>query len=99
MDREQFYITSSSHPGIQETLIPEHFMVDDKQKMAAVLLRGEFTIKGTGEVITQRFTGHYKLFLDENKTIKIKHTWIFGELVPLGKKNIVDLYMEAFNQA
>lgn len=97
-DREQFLLVSSAHPTILETLIPEHIVADDRQKMAAVWLRGEFTIKATGEVIVQEFTAHYQLMLDENKTIKIKNLWIFAEYVPPGKQNIVDLYMEAFKQ-
>lgn len=97
-DRDQFLRISSSHPTIQETLIPEHIIVDDRQKMVAVLLRGEFTIKATGEVITQIFTAHYQLKLDEKNTIKIKNLWIFAEYVPPGKQNIVDLYEEAFRK-
>ena len=97
-DREQFLRISSSHPDIQETLIPEHIIVDDRQKMVAVFLRGEFTIKATKEIIVQMFTAHYQLILDANSTIKITDLLIFAEYAPPGKQNIVTLYEEAFRK-
>lgn len=95
-DREQFLKISAAHPAIQETLIPEHIIVDEKQMLAGVLLRGEFTIKDTGEVITQMFTAHYQLILDEAKTLKITELSIFAEYVAPGSQNIISLYEEAF---
>lgn len=95
-NREQFLRISSSHPEVQETLIPEHIIVDAKQNMAAAFLRGEFTVKATKEVIVQMFTAHYQLIQDENNTIKIKDLLIFAEYLPPGKQNIGDLYENAF---
>lgn len=98
-DREQFLHLSSSHPGIQETLLPEHIAVDEKQGLVGVLLNASFKIKETGELIEQMFTAHYKLTRDENNTLKIITLWIFAEYVPPGKQNIIDLYEEAFKEA
>ncbi|MEJ2102184.1 MAG: hypothetical protein P8X68_19775 [Desulfobacterales bacterium] len=99
VDREQFLRISSSHPGIQETLLPEHIAVDEKQGLVGVLLNAKFAIKDTGEIIEQMFTAHYKLTRDENDELKIINLWIFAEYVPPGKQNIVDLYEDAFKAA
>ena len=98
-DRKQFLQLSSSHAGIQETLIPEHIAVDEKQGLVGVLLNASFKIEETGEVIEQVFTAHYKLTRDENNTLKILTLWIFAEYMPPGKQNIIDLYEEAFKGA
>jgi hypothetical protein len=76
-DLELFLKMSSSHPGIQETLRPEYIMVDDRQKKAAVYLRADFTIKATGEVVSEMTSAHYHLKLDEKGTIKIKDLILF----------------------
>ena len=76
----------------QETLLPEHIAVDEKQGLVGVLLNAKFAIKNTGEIIEQMFTAHYKLTRDENDELKIINLWIFAEYVPPGKQNIVDLY-------
>ena len=97
-DLEAFLRRSSSHPDIQETLVPEQIVVDDTQNMATVLLRGEFTVKATGEVMTHMFSAHYQLVLDENERIKIKNLWLFAQLVRAGKQSIFEIYEEAFRK-
>ena len=95
-NREQFLRISSSHPAVQETLIPEHLIVDEKQNMVAAFLRGEFTVKATEEVIVQMFTAHYQLIQDENDAVKIEDLLIFGEYLPPENQSIGDLYESAF---
>jgi hypothetical protein len=99
VNREQFLKISCAHPHIQETLIPQHYAIDEKQGLLAVLLMATFEIKESGEVIKQEFTAHYKLAKDENDDLKIEKLWIFAEWVPPGRTNIVDLYEEAFKAA
>lgn len=98
-NRDEFLHVSSAHPGIKETLIPEHIAVDEKQGLVGVLLNATFKILETGEVIEQMFTAHYKVARDENNELKIVNLWIFAEYVPPGKQNIIDLYEEAFKDA
>jgi hypothetical protein len=97
-NRETMLRRSSSHPDIQETLIPEHIMVDERQHMATVLLRGEFTFKATGEVLTHMFSAHYQFVLDEKERVKIKNLWLFAQLVRSGKQSIFEIYEEAFRR-
>jgi hypothetical protein len=97
-DRESFLHRSSSHPTIQETLIPEYIIADAIQHMAAALLKGEFTFKTTGEVITQMFSAHYQLKVDEKNSIKIKNLSLFGQYVPHGKQNIFEIYEELYRK-
>jgi hypothetical protein len=97
-NRETMLRRSSSHQDIQETLIPEHIMVDERQHMATVLLRGEFTFKATGEVLTHMFSAHYQFVLDEKERVKIKNLWLFAQLVRSGKQSIFEIYEEAFRR-
>lgn len=99
VDREQFLKISCAHPHIQETLIPQHCAIDEKQGLFAVLLKATFEIKSSGEVVEQEFTAHYKVVKDEDDELKIDKLWIFAEWVPPGRTNIVDLYEEAFRAA
>jgi len=99
VNREQFLKISCAHPHIQETLIPQHYAIDEKQGLLAVLLNATFEIKSTGEVVEQEFTAHYKLTKDKNDDLKIEKLWIFAEWVPPGRTNIVDLYEDAFKAA
>jgi hypothetical protein len=95
-NRETMLRRSSSHPDIQETLIPEQIIVDERQHMATVLLKGEFTFKATGEVMTHMFSAHYQFTLDENERVKIKNLWLFAQLVRSGKQSIFEIYEQAF---
>lgn len=99
LNREQFLLVSSSHPNIQETLIPEHMIADEIVSMAAALVRGELTVKETNEVILRiMFTAHYRLIADENDTMKIRDLWISSENVPPGQPDIASLYEDAFKK-
>jgi len=98
-NREQFLQFHTAHPGIQETLIPGHISIDERQKTAGVLLRGEFTIKKTKQVVVQTLSAHYTLMLDGNNTIKIKDIAFFVEAVPPGAPNIDNLYEESFKES
>ncbi len=49
---QEFLMLSSSHQSIQETLTPEHFVIDETQGIASVLLNGELAKKATGEVFS-----------------------------------------------
>ncbi len=97
-DRETMLRRSSSHPDIQETLIPEQIIVDERQHMATVLLRGEFAFKATGEVMTHMFSAHYQFVFDEKERIKIKSLWLFAQLVRSGRQSIFEIYEEAFRR-
>ncbi len=91
---EDFLILSSSHPSIQETLIPEHYIIDEAQSMATVLLKGELAKKATGEVFREMdFSAHYQLTTDDNGALKITHLWIFAQYAPDGEESIFELYM------
>jgi hypothetical protein len=95
-DLELFLDMSSSHPEIQETLQPEYIMIDDRQKKAAVYLKADFTVKTTGEVVSEMTSAHYHMKLDEEGTIKIKELILFQAYPEPGKKGIVDLYEDIF---
>jgi len=97
-DLELFLEMSSSHDGIQETLLPEYIMVDDRQKKVAVYLKADFSVEATGEVISEMASAFYQLELDEKGTIKIRELILFQAYPEPGKKGIVELYAEAFSK-
>lgn len=97
-DLQLFLDMSSAHPGIQETLEPEYIMIDDRQNRAAVYLKAYFTVKNTGEVVTDMTSAHYHLKLDEENTIKIEKLILFQAYLEPGKRGIVDLYADVFKQ-
>jgi hypothetical protein len=92
---EEFLGRVSSHPRIQETLIPEHMIIDEAEGMVAVLVRSTFVVKATGEMVKDMwFSAHYKLKLDEKKTLKMDHLWLVAQYPRLGEKSIFEILME-----
>ena len=92
---QEFLLLSSSHQSIQETLTPEHFIIDEAHGMAAVLLKGVLTKKATGKVIREMgFSAHYQLTTDDNGARKIVQLWIFAQYAPDEEKSIFEMYME-----
>jgi hypothetical protein len=91
--RDEFLQVLLSHPSSREKLTPEEIIVDEKRKMAAVLIKAEFTDAKTGEMlVTKRYFILYPLALDENGTIKIKKIWLFWEVLPPGALEIDDVF-------
>lgn len=92
---EEFIRLSSSHPSIQETLTPKHYIIDEAHGMIAALVKGVFTNSATGKVIREMdFSAHYQLKWDENGSIKIVHLWLFAQYAPDGEKNIFEMCLE-----
>jgi hypothetical protein len=98
-NREDFLQFASTHPNIQEKLIPERIIIDEKQKRAVVLLRSDFTLQDTGEVAVQRLSAHYLLGVDEKRTIKIKELLIFVQAPDPKQPNIDALFLKAWEKA
>jgi hypothetical protein len=97
-DLELFLEMSASHPGIQETLLPQFIWVDDRQKTAAALVKAEFAIQATGEVASEMCAALYQLKPDEKGNIKIGSLTLFQQFPEPGKKSIGELYEEAFKK-
>jgi hypothetical protein len=92
---EEFLRRVYSHPRIQETLTPKHMVIDEAQGMVVVLVRSTFVVKATGEMVKDMwFSAHYKLKLDEKKTLKMDHLWLFPQYPRLGEKSIFEILME-----
>jgi hypothetical protein len=91
--RDEFYQVLLSHPSSREKLIPEEIVVDEKRKMAVVLIKAEFSDSKTGEMLlTKRYFILYPLALDENDTLKIKKIQLFWEVLPPGALEIDDIF-------
>ena len=91
--RDDFYQILLSHPSGYEKLTPEEIVIDEKRRIAVVLIKAEISDSKTGEVlVTKRYFVLYPLVLDENNTIKIKKIQLFWEVLPPGALEISDVF-------
>lgn len=91
--RDEFYEILLSHPSGYEKLTPEEIVVDERRKIAVVLIKAEISDSKTGEIlVTKRYFVLYPLVLDENDTIKIKKIRLFWEVLPPGALEISDVF-------
>jgi len=91
--RDAWYKVLLSHPSGYEKLTPEDMVIDDRRKVAVVLIKAEIIDPATREVlVTKRYFAHYPLVLDENNTIKIKRLQFFWEVLPPGAMEIDDVF-------
>ena len=91
--RDDFYQILLSHPSGYEKLTPEEIVIDEKRRIAVVLIKAEISDSKTGEVlVTKRYFVLYPLVLDENNTIKIKKIQLFWAVLPPGALEISDVF-------
>jgi hypothetical protein len=91
--RDDFLRLLSSHPSSLEKLTPEDIMIDERRRIAVVLIKAEICDSATGEVlVAKHYLVSYQLTLDENNTIKIKKILFFEEILPPGKLDIADVF-------
>ena len=91
--RDEFLQILLSHPSSCEKLTPEEIVVDERRKIAVVLIKAEISDSKTGEVlVSKRYFILYPLVLDENNTIKIKKIQLFWEVLPPGAMEIDDVF-------
>jgi hypothetical protein len=91
--RDEFLRILLSHPSGYEKLTPEEIVVDERRRIAVVLIKAEISDSRTREVlVTKRYFVLYPLVLDENNTIKIKKIQLFWEVLPPGALEISDVF-------
>ncbi len=91
--RDEFYRILLSHPSGYEKLTPEEIVVDERRRIAVVLIKAEISDSQTGEVlVTKRYFVLYPLVLDENNKIKMKKIQLFWEVLPPGAMEIDDVF-------
>ena len=91
--RDEFLRVLLSHPSGYEKLTPEEIVVDERRKIAVVLIKAEISDSRTQEVlVTKRYFVRYPLALDENNSIKIKKIQLFWEVLPPGALEISDVF-------
>lgn len=91
--RDEFYRILLSHPSGYEMLTPEEIVVDERRRIAVVLIKAEISDSQTGEgLVTKRYFVLYPLVLDENNTIKIEKIQLFWEVLPPGALEISDVF-------
>jgi hypothetical protein len=90
--RDEFLRLMSAHPSSIERLTPEDIMVDEKRRIAVVLIKTEIIDSATGKIlVTKRYHVVYKLILDRNKTLKIRKILFFEEILPPGTLDVGDV--------
>ena len=93
--RDNFLRLMSSHPSSHEKLVAEDITIDDRRKVAVLLLKTEITDKTIGKVaVTKHYLVHYQLIVDENNTLKIKDIKLFDERLAPGATDVGDIFMK-----
>jgi hypothetical protein len=91
--RAQWYERCLKHPAIQDKLIIEHLLVDEKQKEAGALLKTQAIDRATGKVLLElKMNVLYNLKISRNKDIKITRVRVFLESDPRKVSRLSQLY-------
>jgi len=90
-------LMSFVHPGLHETLIPQHYVVDVKQMIVVVQFEIRFSDKPSGQTWPPiQASAHYHLVLDEKKELRIKKIHYWTGPIP---RDIGELWAERRNEA
>lgn len=91
---EAFVEFDVSHPSSYERLTPEDMAIDERRKLAWVLIKFEFIDRETGRVLAvERGVSRYQLVLDENDTIKVKSLLFFPQRLAPGTLSGTDIFL------
>jgi hypothetical protein len=91
--RAEWYERCLAHPGIQDKLLVEHLIVDERQQEVGALLKTQAIERATGEVLLElKMNVLYSLKIDGDKNIKIAKVKVFLESDPRKAAKLVELY-------
>jgi hypothetical protein len=91
--RAEWYERCLAHPTIQDKLVVEHLIVDERQKDAGALLKTQAIERATGKVLLElKMNVLYNLRIDADKDIKIANVKVFLESDPSKAAKLVQLY-------
>ena len=91
--RAEWYERCLAHPAIQDKLLVEHLIVDERQKEVGALLKTQAIERATGEVLLElKMNVLYILKIDADKSIKITKVKVFLESDPRKAAKLVQLY-------
>jgi hypothetical protein len=91
--RAEWYERCLAHPTIQDKLVVEHLIVDERQKDAGALLKTQAIERATGKVLLElKMNVLYNLRIDADKDIKIAKVKVFLESDPSKAAKLVQLY-------
>ncbi len=92
-NRAEWYERCLAHPTIQDKLVVEHLIVDERQKDAGALLKTQAIERATGKVLLElKMNVLYNLRIDADKDIKIAKVKVFLESDPSKAAKLVQLY-------
>ena len=92
-NRAEWYERCLAHPAIQDKLLVEHLIVDERQKEVGALLKTQAIERATGEVLLElKMNVLYNLKIDADKDIKITKVKVFLESDPRKAAKLVQLY-------
>src|SRR5512139_2756773 len=91
--RAEWYARCLAHPAIQDKLVAEHIIVDERQKEVGALLKTQAIERATGEVLLElKMNVLYGLKIDAGKDMKIAKVRVFLESDPRKAAKLVQLY-------
>jgi hypothetical protein len=91
--REQFLHIMSSHPSVHEIIEPEDIIVDEKRKIAVLLLHAKLLDAKTQELLGEKhYFPLYQLVEDGNNTLKIKKILFWEEVLAPGSVDFGEIF-------
>lgn len=81
--RAQWYSRCLSHPLIQDKIVVEKLVIDERQLEVSGLLKTQLVERSTGKVLVEiRMNALYSLKVDENESLKITRVRVYLESDP-----------------
>jgi hypothetical protein len=91
--RDTFMHIMTTHPSVKESIEPEDIIVDEKRKIAVLLLMAKLIDTKTDEVLASKhYFPLYQLVVDENNTLKIQKILFWEEVLPKGSVDFGDIF-------
>ena len=92
-NRAEWYERCLAHPAIQDKLLVEHLIVDERQKEVGALLKTQAIERATGEVLLElKMNVLYNLKIGADRDIKITKVKVFLESDPRKAAKLAQLY-------
>ena len=93
--RDEFLHIMSSHPTVHEVIEPEEIIVDEKRKIAVLLLDAKLLDAKTNALLGEKhYFPLYQLTADENENLKIKKILFWEEVLAPGSVDFGEIFKQ-----
>jgi hypothetical protein len=93
--RDKFLYIMTLHPSVKESIEPEDIIVDERRKIAVLLLKAKLLDAKTDKVLGEKhYFPLYQLTVDENNSLKIKKILFWEEVLPEGGVDFGEIFRQ-----